>query len=482
MPGWGSDGWRAALRHKMIACALILTVINALSPPLSLIWSMPSNAHILAERAVPRYTSYPTAPHFSPQIGADAYGAWLDALPEAATLSLYLHVPFCQSMCWYCGCHTKVVKRRDPIETYARRMAEEVKIVAARAGKRKVVHIHWGGGTPSMLGAEHIRRITEQMKDAFDFSIIKEHAIELDPRQVTAALAQTLGEIGVNRVSLGVQDFSPHVQQAIGRVQPFAEVEQAVAYLRAAGIDDINLDLMYGLPKQSLADVQETARLAALLKPKRLALFGYAHVPWFKTHQKLIETSDLPGPAERLEQAETACKALEKEGFVAIGLDHFALPDDELAIAQREGRLHRNFQGYTTDEADALIGLGASSIGRLPQGFVQNAPDMHGWARAVDAGRLSVVKGVTFSDDDLLRAGIIERLMCDFALDLDALAPGVAFDAELARLAELDDQGLIRIDGRKITVLPEGRAFVRLAAAAFDAYLPRQTARHSMAV
>jgi oxygen-independent coproporphyrinogen-3 oxidase len=440
----------------------------------------------LAERNVPRYTSYPTAPYFTPAVNAETYATWLKALPARATVSLYLHVPYCTSMCLYCGCHTKAVRRRDPVETYADRLLEEIALIGGLIPGRPVTHIHWGGGTPSILGDKRLRDVTAALKARFDFSDIVEHAIELDPRKMTAAFAQVLAEIGINRASLGVQDFSPHVQEAIGRIQPFAQVEQSARWLREAGINRVNVDLMYGLPRQTLADVTNSARLAAALKPSRLALFGYAHVPWFKTHQKVIDEATLPGVSERLAQAKAAAETLEQAGYVAIGLDHFALPDDELAVAQREGKLHRNFQGYTTDTAEALIGLGASSIGRLPQGYVQNAVDMGGYARAVSARRLPTVKGLVLSKDDRVRAQIIERLMCDLTVDLDQFScttkTGMRFSDELARLQELEAAGLLTINGHYISMTPEGRPFVRLAAAAFDAYLPQNKSRHSMAV
>ena len=312
---------------------------------------------------------------------------------------------------------------------------------------------------------------------------MKEHAIELDPRRLDQPLVQTLAAIGVNRASLGVQDTAPHVQQAIGRIQPFELVERSAAWLREAGIANLNIDLMYGLPKQTVRDVAHSAELAASLGAQRMALFGYAHVPWFKTHQKLIDDAALPGLSERLEQAEVAAETLTSMGYEAVGLDHFALPDDELCVAQRERRLHRNFQGYTTDDADALIGLGASAIGRLPQGFVQNAPDLGGYSRAVAAGRLPIVKGLTLSDDDRVRGDIIERLMCDFELDLDAVPGGPAhFATELEALRPLAAEGLLRIEGNRIAVTTSGRPFVRIAAAAFDTYLATSQKRHSVAV
>jgi len=436
----------------------------------------------LAERNVPRYTSYPTAPHFTSAVNGDVYAQWLTGLPTTATLSLYIHVPFCTELCHYCGCNTRAVRKREPVDAYAERLLEEIDLLGGLAG-RKLTHLHWGGGTPSILGADLLETIAAKLASRFDLSGLKEHAIELDPRRLDRGLVRALQAIGVTRASLGVQDTSPHVQQAIGRVQPFDLVERAADWLRAAGIANLNIDLMYGLPAQTVRDVAHSAERAASLGAQRLALFGYAHVPWFKTHQKLIDEAALPGLAERLKQAETAAETLCGYGYEAVGLDHFALPEDELAIAARGGKLRRNFQGYTVDEADALIGLGASAIGKLPQGFVQNAPDLGGYSRAVAAGRFPIVKGLALSDEDRLRAHLIERLMCDLALDLDTVAGGKArFAQELAALAPLAEQGLVTIDGARIAVTPRGRPYVRIAAAAFDAYLAADHKKHSVAV
>jgi len=435
----------------------------------------------LAERNVPRYTSYPTAPHFSAGVGHDVYSDWLSQLPADATLSLYIHVPFCTELCLYCGCHTKAVRKREPIDNYAARLVEEIALLDGLAG-RKLTHLHWGGGTPSILGPEWLETIAAKLASRFDLSGLKEHAIELDPRRIDRSLVRSLAAIGVNRASLGVQDVSPTVQHAIGRIQPFDLVERAVAWLREAGIANINIDLMYGLPQQGVREVARSAELAAALDPQRLALFGYAHVPWFKTQQKMIDEAVLPGLSERLEQARVAGETLVGLGYEAVGLDHFAKPDDELCVATRERRLRRNFQGYTVDDADALIGLGASAIGRLPQGFVQNAPDLAGYGRAIAAGRFPIVKGLKLSDEDRLRASIIERLMCDLEVDLDRFGGGAGFTGELAALAPLAAQGLLQIDGNRVIVTPEGRPYVRIAAAAFDTYLAANQKRHSVAV
>jgi oxygen-independent coproporphyrinogen-3 oxidase len=447
---------------------------------------MSSESNVLAEHSVPRYTSYPTAPHFKPDVGADVYAAWLGELPPAEALSLYLHVPFCAELCLYCGCHTKAVRRREPLDAYADSIIGEISLLGGRLGRRKVSHLHWGGGTPSILDSGKLVEITKRLDEAFDLSCRREHAIELDPRHVGRPLVRTLAGIGVNRASLGVQDFAPHVQQAIGRIQPYEMVANAIDTLRGFGIDKINLDLMYGLPRQTTQDVRRNVALAASLNADRIALFGYAHVPWFKPQQRLIDTAALPGPGARLEQTEAAREALMAFGYEAIGFDHFALPHDDLAVAARSGRLRRNFQGYTTDDAHALVGLGASAIGRLPQGFVQNAPDVAGYARAIAAGRPATARGVAFSPDDRLRGRIIERLMCDLAADVGAIAAesgsNERFTAEFQALQSFASEGLVSVQGTRISLSEKGRPFVRLIASVFDSYLQQSRERHSVAV
>jgi oxygen-independent coproporphyrinogen-3 oxidase len=439
----------------------------------------------LADRTAPRYTSYPTAPHFAADIGGDHYAAWLGTLPAHARLSLYLHVPFCEEICYYCGCHTKAVRRRGPVDAYAERLKQELRIVGDAAVARRVANIHWGGGTPSILGAESLHALHQVISETFELLPDVEHAIELDPRRVTSELIGTLALMGVNRASLGVQDFSPHVQAAAGRLQPFEMVEGAVNLLRRYGIERINLDLMYGLPCQSVDDIQNSIALAVSLKPQRVALFGYAHVPWFKANQRQIDASALACSSERLEQAEIGRELLIASGYHPIGLDHFALPDDELAEAARSGRLRRNFQGYTTDQADALLGFGASAIGRLPEGFVQNAPDHAGYARSIDAGRLATVRGLALTKDDLVRGRIIEDLMCRLEADAGAVwerDDGLAGAPAREQLAPYVEEGLVRVDGSRVVVTDLGRPFVRLIAAAFDARLANSQPRHSAAI
>lgn len=446
-----------------------------------------------AERTAPRYTSYPTAPHFGSGIDAKTYESWLESLPGSEALSLYLHVPFCKELCLYCGCNTKVSRRSEPIESYAEVLTREIGLVAARTGRRRIIHLHWGGGTPSMLGPDRLRALVAALAARFDLTPLREHAFELDPRYVTEALGRALAEIGVTRASLGVQDLSPHVQQAIGRIQPFDIVKRAVGVLREAGIEPINIDLMYGLPGQSMQDVRQSILLAHELKPQRFAIFGYAHVPWFKPHQKRIDATILPGSAERMAQAKCAHQTLTALGYSPVGLDHYAREDDALAVAARAGRLRRNFQGYTTDDADVLVALGTSAIGQLPQGYVQNASDTAGYARAILSGRFATVRGIALSADDRLRARIISDLMCNMACDLESLTQDErrqdqrrrdfpSFASELHELKPFAAEGLVRIDGRRLVVEEDGRPYLRLISAAFDTYLAGSAARHSASV
>ena len=434
---------------------------------------------------IPRYTSYPTAPHFSPAVGEDHYRSWLSSLPPA-NASLYLHIPFCRAMCWYCGCHTTVAAREAPVTRYLDSLAQELDQVAlAAAGPLAVTHVHFGGGTPTLMPAGRMRALMRHLRDRFHVSTGAEIAIEIDPRTLTAEIARTLGACGFNRASLGVQSFDLEVQQAINRVQSFEQTQTAVRWLRAQGIERINLDLIYGLPRQTVESCLDTVEQALKLRPDRLAVFGYAHVPSFKPHQRNINGAALPDFEGRFAQSCVIVEALVAAGYVEIGLDHYALSDDPLAKAARTGRLHRNFQGYTTDGSEVLIGLGASAIGRMPQGFVQNEVRIPAYERLVAEGRLPVARGYRFKGDDRLRGEVIERLMCDHRADLDAIcgrfgADPAALLAEV-RLKPLLVDGLVEQDGLEISVKPHARALVRSIAAAFDAHLAGAD-RHSRAV
>lgn len=437
---------------------------------------------------VPRYTSYPTAPHFRPFADDDLYRRWLAGLDPAQPLSLYFHIPFCDEMCWFCGCYTKIVNRYEPIRLYLDALAAEVRLVAeALPGRFAANHLHWGGGSPTMLAPADWLALVAGLREAFSFAAGAEIAVEIDPRDATEDYIAALAEAGVNRASIGVQDFDPEVQAAINRRQPFDVVARVCGWLRRYGITAINLDLMYGLPHQSVAKVEAMVDLAVRLDPARVALFGYAHVPWMKTHQKLIDETALPGSAMRWRQSEAAAARLEAAGLRPVGLDHFARADDPLAIAAANGQLHRNFQGYTTDAAAVLLGFGASAIGSLPQGHVQNVMPLKDYRETVAAGRLPVAKGLAFAGDDRLRGEIIERLMCDLGVDVAAVcrrhgAEVSAFSPAFAALRPLAADGIVTLDGARVRVTEAGRPLVRLAAAAFDAYLTAGEARHSRAV
>ena len=426
---------------------------------------------------LPRYTSYPTALQFDAAVGPDQAAAWMRAVPADEPASIYVHVPFCDTLCWFCGCHTRVVNVRGPIEAYVRSLVAEIEMVAGMLGRRhRVSHLHFGGGSPTILEPGDIDLIFRTLTRAFDIGSEAEIALEIDPRDLDPARLDAWATAGVNRASLGVQDLDPEVQKAINRIQPAEATAQAVQELRARGIHAINIDLVHGLPHQTVEGVIATVDQVLTLAPDRVALFGYAHVPTLKPHQRLVPEHALPGAVERLEQAEAAARRLIAAGYAGIGLDHFARPEDSLAVAQREGRLRRNFQGYTTDMATAILGFGPSAIGDLPGGYVQNTTDVRAWREAIAAGRLGTVRGVAVTADDLLRRAVIERLMCDHAVDVAAVAAGQGRDpAELAdafaRLAPLEARGVVVRDGWRLTVPAGMTPDVQRVATCFDTYL-----------
>jgi len=447
-------------------------------PPLA-----PGGHHLAryAAQSLPRYTSYPTAPHFR-ALEEATYRGWLGTVAPDDRLSLYLHIPFCRELCWYCGCHTAVTRSRARLDRYAAGLVAEAALLSAALPDGPAVEsLHLGGGTPSALGAAALDRVLAALSANFRFTPGAERSVELDPRILDAATIATLVRHGFTRASLGVQDMAPEVQRKIGRVQSAALVEEAVASLRAAGIRGINFDLMFGLPGQTTADVAASARFAAACGADRVAVFGYAHVPWMKPHQQAIREDELPDSLARIDQADAAERVLRATGYVAIGLDHFARPDDPMALAQAAGALRRNFQGYTTDRAPVLLGLGASAIGAAPQGYAQNLPDERAWLAAVEAGRLPVARGLALTEEDRLRRGLIEAVMCDLALDWRRVPYGIRADAE-PRLAPLLADGLAEWSGPVLRVTALGRRFVRQVAACFDAYLGAGGGRHSKAV
>jgi oxygen-independent coproporphyrinogen-3 oxidase len=437
---------------------------------------------------LPRYTSYPTAPHFSPAIGEESYRSWLKSMSVREPASIYLHVPFCRSMCWYCGCHTSVTKRDDPITTYAAGLRTEARLVADTIGQRMPVsHVHFGGGTPTIMSPETFVDLVGALRYSFFVLPDAEIAVEIDPRTLTEPMIEALGYCGVNRASLGVQSFDPAVQRAINRLQSFEQTAASVERLRRAGVGRINFDLLYGLPLQTVDSCLDTVARCVELRPDRFSVFGYAHVPSFKKHQRKIDEASLPDSIERHLQAETIAEALTDAGYVRIGLDHFALPGDSLAIARQDGRLKRNFQGYTDDSADTLIGLGASAIGRMPQGFVQNAVPTRDYLARIAEDRLATSKGYAFTEEDRFRADIIERIMCDLAVDLPRVSRQHGRDLRSAiidrpRIESLIADGAVTMIDHRLSISDGAEFLVRSVASAFDAHLAHSAATHSRAV
>jgi oxygen-independent coproporphyrinogen III oxidase len=438
--------------------------------------------------AVPRYTSYPTAPHFHEGVDCGIYAQWLKAITGKERISLYLHIPYCDRLCWFCACHTKHTLKYEPIAIYLESLKKEIAAVGALVSRdAAVTAVHFGGGSPTMLRPDDMIALMSALRAAFRFDDEVEISVEMDPNDLDEPRYDALAAIGMTRASLGVQDFHPEVQKAINRIQTFEHTKSVVDAVRARGVHSVNCDILYGLPHQTETTVAETVKDILSLAPDRIALFGYAHVPWMKKHQTMIKEEVLPGLEERFAQMNLAASMLIAAGYEPVGIDHFALPNDRMAIAAREGRLRRNFQGYTDDAAEALIGLGASSIGQLPQGYVQNMPATGEYQRMADASGLAAVRGVEVSDDDRLRRRVIEEIMCRFTLSFSDLRSefGAAVDAivaEATAFAQSNRDGICLIEDDRFVITSIGRPFARTIAAVFDSYLANGKGRHSIAV
>ncbi len=433
----------------------------------------------LASSQTPRYTSYPPATRFTGVVGPSQSDNALANLAPDSSLSLYLHIPFCKKLCWYCGCHTSVPTARDPVESYVDALRLEIE----RAGRLvppgvKATRIHFGGGSPDILSPSQVKSVFERLRSAFFVSQFADIAAELDPRGVSPETVEAYAEAGLTRASVGVQVLDPGVQLRINRVQTREQIARAIRLLREAGIESVNIDMMYGLPGQTRAHVVETAQFAARHDADRVAVFGYAHVPWMKKHQKSIRTSDLPSGEERFRQAEAAAETLEHAGYLAIGFDHFAAPGDSLATAQRRGLLRRNFQGYTDDNTDALLAFGPSAISSLPDVIFQNTPDTAAYREAMSRSESAVVRGVALDADDQRTADVIERILCNFEARLNDSDRDAAF----VRLAPYVAAGLVELRGNNLTVTSKGRPYVRNVAACFDPGFAGAPARHSLSI
>ncbi len=449
----------------------------------------------------PRYTSYPTAPQFADTFGPDDHAEALTASATAidgapSPLSVYVHLPFCQELCWFCGCNMRVSHDREGgTDRYLDHVLAEMDAVATRArggadAPRRVEQLHWGGGTPTFLLPRQIERLTVALKERFDFADDAEVSLEVDPRDCSDEQVALLGRLGFNRISMGVQDFEPEVQKAINRIQSEEDTRRVVDGARAAGMTSVNLDLIYGLPFQTPERFAETLEKTLTMAPDRLAIFNFAYLPDMIKHQKVIPADALPSPDDKIAILRDTIGRLGEAGYVFIGMDHFAKPDDELAVAQREGVLHRNFQGYTTRGHCDLAGLGVSAISQVGPTYSQNVKVLNDYQATVEPGdRLATMRGVRLTRDDEIRRAAIMQLICNLELDIPAFEASwsMSFDERfgdaLTALAPLADDGLVSVEpGKRITVSEVGRLFIRNICMPFDAYLKKGPARFSRTV
>lgn len=434
------------------------------------------------DRPGPRYTSYPTAVEFTDHFDAAAYCGRLQAAASeaGAPISLYVHLPFCEARCTYCGCMTVITRKRQVAARYVDYLEREVAMLAAHLGRRQIVQHHWGGGTPTYLTLAQIERLHQTIARHFDIADDAETAIEIDPRVTTRDQLQLLRSLGFNRLSMGVQDFTPEVQQAIGREQSESLTRDLYEYAREIGFGGINMDLVYGLPLQTLDTFRRTLDAVAAMRPDRLAVYSYAHVPWLRPHQARIDVTTLPDRTLKARLIAAAVEAFCDAGYEVIGMDHFALPDDDLAVAARQRRLHRNFMGYTSRRSADTLGVGVSAIGDLRGALAQNVKKLPPYYAALDAGRFPIERGCLLTDDDLIRRHVISELMCNLHLDRRDTAArfGIDFDRYFAPELEALSaptgpaaDGFLKVTDAALDIPSQGRLFVRNICMYFDRYL-----------
>jgi oxygen-independent coproporphyrinogen-3 oxidase len=429
----------------------------------------------LFDAKVPRYTSYPTAPHFAGGVGPDTFSSWIEQIPAGGSISLYLHVPFCRRLCWFCACRTQGTQSDEPVRAYSEVLLAELEMLRERLAPGVTLsRLHWGGGTPTLMPADMMSRMADAVFDVVPMGEGAEFSVEIDPNEIDAPRMDALARAGMNRASIGVQDFDPQIQKVIGREQSYEITKAAVDMIRERGIESLNADILYGLPHQTPTKIANSVQQLLSLGPDRVALYGYAHVPWMARRQTLIPSDHLPTPQERLKLFEVARDLFVADGYDEIGIDHFALPTDGLAQAQKNGQLRRNFQGYTDDQAEALVGLGASSISRFPQGYAQNAPATSKHTGAIREGQFSTARGHVFTAEDKLRGRMIEALMSDFEVKTEELVRDFgAKPHELAQMftACVDQFGdMVEMTTEGLRIPVKGRALTRMIARAFDAY------------
>lgn len=440
--------------------------------------------HLRAQR-VPRYTSYPPATEFD-TLSEGTQKRWLSELNTEKPVSLYIHIPYCDQLCWFCGCFTTITHRYEPVKSYLDLLLNEIDWIHGITGKLEISHLHLGGGSPTALNAGDFSTLLDRIHDRFSFVSNAELAVEIDPRTIDLEKIKAYAASGITRASLGVQDFSQPVQEAVNRIQPYSLVKEVTDNLRQAGISRINHDLMYGLPLQTVESVTETARRALTLKPDRLAVFGYAHVPWMRKHQCVLDKFPMADPGERLKMFHAVKKVFTNNGYESIGIDHFAARGDDLTESLHNRTMRRNFQGYTTDQSETLIGLGLSSISSLPQGYIQNTLKMQDYKRALQEKASIARRGVSIENQDQMRRTLISELMCFYDADLKQIAEKYDtdedFSDELKKLEPLFKAGMIRQDDAVLQVTESGRPYVRNICAAFDQYIKDDAAHFSLAV
>ena len=434
------------------------------------------------DRPGPRYTSYPPATEFSERFGAEEYINRLIKSNERKTpLSLYFHIPFCEQRCLYCGCNVIISHRKGIEEPYLERVYREMDLVSQYIDKdRKVIQLHWGGGTPNYLSPEQIKRFFGEIERRFPIDENAEISIELDPRYLTDEQIKAIKEVGFNRVSMGIQDLNPKVQQVVNRIQPYELIKEKMEKLREAGFESINVDLIYGLPYQTKESFEETVEKVIELNPDRIATYSFAYIPQIKPHQQLLPKEALPSPEEKLRILEMVIDRFQSAGYVYIGMDHFAKPHDELAVAQKKGKLWRNFQGYTTKKGVELLGFGATSIGMLYDSYFQNWKTLRDYNKTVDEGRIPVFRGYVLNEDDFIRREVIMDIMCNLGVEFGKIEKMFSinfkeyFERELEELREMEEDGLIKIEEDRIRILPVGRLLIRNVAMVFDAHLRKK--------
>jgi len=442
---------------------MVIALKRSLSDPLDMWLGKPT----------PRYTSYPPAPFFHTGVAAKEYALNLKHLPKQEPISLYIHIPFCRSLCLYCGCNTMITKRPERMDGYLKALHHEIELVALLTGNRQISSLHFGGGTPNTLSEGQMRELFRCLHKHFDFGSTNEIAIELDPRMASEEQAHWLADCGVTRASLGVQDFDANIQEIIHRIQPYGVVANTCQWLRHASITRINFDLIYGLPGQTTETIKNTANLACDLAPERIALFSYAHVPQIKKHQKSLEEYGIPDMHARLSLDQVARAEIMAHGYQALGIDHFAMPDDSLVTAWRAGNLHRNFQGYTDGSCSTLIGLGASSISQTADGFFQNERDVRSYQNLIDKSHLSVQRGYILSEEDRIRATIIEQLMCNLNCDVEEIChkfnfPLKTFLPVFQRMKPYEKAGIIARKKYALCLTTPYRMAIRSICSLFD--------------